>query len=115
MRSPRCCAAIRLAVWWRPKRSRPRRCSCARARRRRSPAPRLPSPAGRCEVDEARPVALDAETKAIERPADHEAELRLWLRLLTCTKLIESEVRRRLRNEFDVTLPRFDMMAQLDK
>jgi len=62
-----------------------------------------------------RPVPLDAETKVSERPADHEAELRLWLRLLTCTTLIEGEVRSRLRDTFDVTLPRFDLMAQLDK
>ena len=62
-----------------------------------------------------RTVPLDAETKVAERPADHEAELRLWLRLLTCTTLIEGEVRRRLRDSFDVTLPRFDLMAQLDK
>ena len=41
--------------------------------------------------------------------------MRLWLRLLTCTTLIETEVRRRLRDEFDVTLPRFDLMAQLDR
>jgi DNA-binding MarR family transcriptional regulator len=61
------------------------------------------------------PVPLDAETKVSERPADHEAELRLWLRLLTCTTLIEGEVRSRLRDTFDVTLPRFDLMAQLDK
>ena len=60
-------------------------------------------------------LPLDAETKVAERPADHEAELRLWLRLLTCTTLIEGEVRRRLRDSFDVTLPRFDLMAQLDK
>jgi len=60
-------------------------------------------------------IPLDAETKVAERPADHEAELRLWLRLLTCTTLIEGEVRRRLRDEFDMTLPRFDLMAQLDK
>jgi DNA-binding MarR family transcriptional regulator len=62
-----------------------------------------------------RAIPLDSETKVAERPADHEAELRLWLRLLTCTTLIEGEVRRRLRDEFDVTLPRFDLMAQLDK
>lgn len=62
-----------------------------------------------------RSVPLDAETKVSERPADHEAELRLWLRLLTCTTLIEGEVRSRLRDSFDVTLPRFDLMAQLDK
>jgi DNA-binding MarR family transcriptional regulator len=66
-------------------------------------------------MGDASPIPLDAETKVAERPADHEAELRLWLRLLTCTTLIEGEVRRRLRDEFDVTLPRFDLMAQLDK
>jgi len=66
-------------------------------------------------MDDATPIPLDSETKVAERPADHEAELRLWLRLLTCTTLIEGEVRRRLRDEFDVTLPRFDLMAQLDK
>ena len=66
-------------------------------------------------MDDRPTIPLDAETKVAERPADHEAELRLWLRLLTCTTLIEGEVRRRLRDEFDVTLPRFDLMAQLDK
>jgi DNA-binding MarR family transcriptional regulator len=58
---------------------------------------------------------LDRETGAIQRPADHKAELKLWLRLLTCTTLIENGVRKRLREIFDVTLPRFDLMAQLDK
>jgi DNA-binding MarR family transcriptional regulator len=66
-------------------------------------------------MDETASIPLDAETKVAERPADHEAELRLWLRLLTCTTLIEGEVRSRLRDNFDVTLPRFDLMAQLDK
>jgi DNA-binding MarR family transcriptional regulator len=66
-------------------------------------------------VDNTTSGALDAETKVAERPGDHEAELRLWLRLLTCTTLIEGELRRRLRNSFGVTLPRFDLMAQLDK
>jgi DNA-binding MarR family transcriptional regulator len=61
------------------------------------------------------PVPLDAETKAAEMPEDHRGELRLWLRLLTCTTLIEGEVRRRLRERFGVTLPRFDLMAQLDR
>ena len=58
-------------------------------------------------------LRLDAETKVGE--VDHKAELRLWLRLLTCTTLIEAEVRRRLRREFDETLPRFDLMAQLER
>lgn len=60
-------------------------------------------------------MMLDSETKAVELPEDHGDEIRLWLRLLTCTTLIEGEVRSRLRERFDVTLPRFDLMAQLDK
>lgn len=66
-------------------------------------------------MDDTASIPLDAETKVAERPADHEAELRLWLRLLTCTTLIEGDIRTRLRDTFDVTLPRFDLMAQLDK
>jgi DNA-binding MarR family transcriptional regulator len=58
---------------------------------------------------------IDRETTAALRPSDHKAELRLWLRMLTCTTLIENGVRKRLRETFDVTLPRFDLMAQLDK
>jgi DNA-binding MarR family transcriptional regulator len=60
-------------------------------------------------------VPLDAETKVTERPHDHKDELRLWLRLFTCKEVIETEVRRRLRDTFDVTLPRFDLMAQLER
>ena len=54
----------------------------------------------------------DHETRAT--PSDH-AALRLWLRLLTCTNLIESQIRSRLRTEFNITLPRFDLMAQLER
>jgi DNA-binding MarR family transcriptional regulator len=60
-------------------------------------------------------MSLDSETKATELPENHGDELRLWLRLLTCTTLIEGEVRGRLRDRFNVTLPRFDLMAQLDR
>jgi len=66
-------------------------------------------------MDDRTMVPLDAETRVGERPDDHKTELRLWLRMLTCTTLIENEVRRRLREEFDVTLPRFDLLAQLDR
>ena len=52
----------------------------------------------------------DRET--IARADDHRA-LRIWLRLLTCTQLIERQVRSRLREQFNTTLPRFDLMAQL--
>ena len=56
--------------------------------------------------------APDLESRAA--PDDHHA-LRLWLRMLTCANLVESEIRSRLRNEFDTTLPRFDLMAQLQR
>jgi DNA-binding MarR family transcriptional regulator len=46
---------------------------------------------------------------------DAKRRLRLWLRLLTCSGLVERAVRRRLREEFAVTLPRFDLMAALDR
>ncbi len=46
---------------------------------------------------------------------DDRLELRLWLRLLTCSNLIDARVRRGLRDHFDTTLPRFDLMAQLDR
>ncbi len=61
------------------------------------------------------PRSFDRETKASERPGDHKEELRLWLRMLTCSTLIEREIRTRLREEFRTTLPRFDLMAQLEK
>ncbi|CAM2166087.1 MarR family transcriptional regulator, 2-MHQ and catechol-resistance regulon repressor [Paraburkholderia sacchari] len=47
--------------------------------------------------------------------ADSHMGLRLWLRLLTTTNLVQAELRRRLRSEFDTTLPRFDLMAQLER
>jgi DNA-binding MarR family transcriptional regulator len=48
-------------------------------------------------------------------PSEHPEALRLWLRLLTCTQLIEKQVRTQLRARFDTTLPRFDLMAQLER
>ncbi len=41
------------------------------------------------------------------------ARLRLWIRLLRVTRLLDSELRERLRREFNVTLPRFDVLAAL--
>ncbi|WP_425472050.1 MarR family winged helix-turn-helix transcriptional regulator [Sulfitobacter sabulilitoris] len=39
--------------------------------------------------------------------------LRVWLRMLKVTRMIEAELRERLRQSFDMTLPRFDVMAAL--
>ena len=47
--------------------------------------------------------------------SSHPEALRLWLRLLTCTQLVEKQVRHQLREQFDTTLPRFDLMAQLQR
>ena len=47
--------------------------------------------------------------------SSHPEALRLWLRLLTCTQLVEKQVRNHLREQFDTTLPRFDLMAQLQR
>jgi DNA-binding MarR family transcriptional regulator len=57
-------------------------------------------------------TAPDAESRLSE--AHHES-LRLWLRLLTCTTLIEQRVRTQLRDRFAISLPRFDLMAQLER
>src|SRR3954466_744520 len=45
----------------------------------------------------------------------HNQSLKLWLRMLSCTVRIENEIRSRLRTTFDITLPRFDLMAQLER
>jgi DNA-binding MarR family transcriptional regulator len=51
----------------------------------------------------------------VETDAEHgQSALRNWLRLLDCSTLVEDEVRRRLREQFETTLPRFDLLAQLD-
>jgi DNA-binding MarR family transcriptional regulator len=55
---------------------------------------------------------VDLETRASD---DHHQALRLWLRLLACTGIIEAVLRSRLRSEFGTTLPRFDLMAQLER
>ena len=43
------------------------------------------------------------------------AAVKTWLGLLSCTAQIETEIRRRLRAQFDMTLPRFDYLAQLHR
>jgi DNA-binding MarR family transcriptional regulator len=57
-------------------------------------------------------VSVDPETRVTHD--DHEA-LRLWLRMLTCTMLVERHVRARLKQRFGMALPRFDLLAQLER
>jgi DNA-binding MarR family transcriptional regulator len=53
------------------------------------------------------------EPKAKQESRDGKDRLRLWIRLLRASRLIEAELRDRLKAEFDTTLPRFDVMAAL--
>ena len=47
--------------------------------------------------------------------SEHPEALRLWLRMLTLTQLVEKQVRTQLREQWATTLPRFDLMAQLER
>ncbi|HEX2146501.1 MAG TPA: MarR family transcriptional regulator [Pseudorhizobium sp.] len=62
-------------------------------------------------VDEA--ASADLELIVHSPSGDNKPETRLWLRMLSTTRLITNEIRRRLRAEFGATLPQFDLMAQL--
>ncbi|MDH5285405.1 MAG: MarR family transcriptional regulator [Betaproteobacteria bacterium] len=63
-------------------------------------------------TDDHADIALDPETRLAHD--DHDA-LRLWLRMLTCTMLVERHIRARLKGRFGMSLPRFDLMAQLER
>ena len=55
-------------------------------------------------------IGLEARSSS-----DDHLSLRLWLRLLACSTDIETEIRRRLRAQFGITLARFDYLAQLHR
>ena len=57
-------------------------------------------------------IAARTREKAVVRPISKQ-RLRLWITLLRATRTIEAELRERLRKEFAVTLPQFDVMAAL--
>lgn len=56
--------------------------------------------------------AVDLESRLTDA---HHVSLRVWLRMLSSTVQLETEIRNRLRSQFDITLPRFDLMAQLER
>lgn len=56
------------------------------------------------------PIILEKHNGAL----DERASVKLWLRLLSCTMAIEKELQRRL-GEHGATLPRFDVLAALDR
>jgi len=60
------------------------------------------------------PALSEPEGKTDEGSADHRAQTRLWLRFLPA-RHDRYELRRQFREEFDFTMPRFDVLAQLDR
>lgn len=61
--------------------------------------------------------ASDRRAASPRRQTPHEtdskARLRLWIRLLRATRLVEADTREKFKSEFGITLPRFDVMAAL--
>src|SRR4030095_10865917 len=55
---------------------------------------------------------MDTETRAV---SDDHGAIRLWLRILATPRLVETRTRRLLRDRYATTLPRFDLMAQLER
>jgi DNA-binding MarR family transcriptional regulator len=56
---------------------------------------------------------VSAPLPSTRRDTDSKARLRLWIRLLRATRQVEAETRERFKTQFNVTLPRFDVMAAL--
>lgn len=52
---------------------------------------------------------------AAANPAPTKDRLRLWIRLLRATRIVEGELRERLKSDYDMTLPRFDVMSALNR
>ena len=65
--------------------------------------------------DLAQPLAMPRPDLESRLTGEHPEALRLWLRLLACTTMIERGIRRRLRERHGMTLARFDLMAQLER
>ena len=70
----------------------------------------------RASRTELQPLLDDASIgkEARMSSGDHRS-LRLWLRLLSCSNDIETQIRQRLRSQFGMTLARFDYLAQLHR
>ena len=60
---------------------------------------------------------LDDSASRLTHPSDasDHIEIRIWLRLLSCAKLIENVLKSKLRADFGTSLSRFDVLAQLDR
>jgi DNA-binding MarR family transcriptional regulator len=59
-------------------------------------------------------IAIKAKPRQTMQPLSKQ-RLRLWIRILRAARAIEAEVRERLRVQYEVTLPQFDVMAALER
>ena len=59
-------------------------------------------------------IAIKSKPRQTTQPLSKQ-RLRLWIRILRAARAIEAEVRERLRVQFEVTLPQFDVMAALER
>jgi len=59
------------------------------------------------------PAAAAAAAHKDNGTIERKARLRLWIRLLRASRFIEGVTRERFKAQFDMTLPRFDVMAAL--
>lgn len=59
-------------------------------------------------------ATLNPKPTVLERDSAARSAVRTWLRLLACSNIIEGHLRGALREKFGTTLPRFDVLAQLD-
>jgi DNA-binding MarR family transcriptional regulator len=58
-------------------------------------------------------VSATLPASTVRQESDSKTRLRLWIRLLRASRLIEGVARERLKTQFNATLPRFDVMAAL--
>lgn len=56
---------------------------------------------------------LEVIQEKVDAVPESKQALRLWLRLLACSNMIEDRMRLMLKEQFNTTLPRFDLMAAL--
>ena len=56
---------------------------------------------------------VSAPLSSIDRDAATKDRLRLWIGMLRAMRLIEGDLREKLKTQFNTTLPRFDVMAAL--
>src|SRR5215510_6606968 len=65
-----------------------------------------------------KPAALRARNRvngATPAAEKGHLELRLWLRMISCSMRMESILSQRLRKEFKTSMARFDVMSQLER